>query len=236
MGSRGFSATAIARELDLPRSTVHDWLSGRLPTRRTPEAGSCEVCNGEAHKFDDLPPSYVYLLGLYLGDGCISAHPRGVFRLRLSLDPAYPRIVEEAKAAMREVVPASKATSWLSPSRAIEAYSYSRSWVCLFPQHGPGKKHLRRIGLACWQTDLANRVPELLLRGLIHSDGCRFMNTGRAWRHPRYVFTNLSGDIRSIFTWACDLLSLRWTVSGSKVYVSRVADVARMDTFIGPKA
>jgi hypothetical protein len=28
------------------------------------------------HRFDELPPAYVYLLGLYLGDGCISGHPR----------------------------------------------------------------------------------------------------------------------------------------------------------------
>ena len=62
------------------------------------------------------------------------------------------------------------------------------------------------------------------------------MNTGRAWRHPRYVFVNLSLDIRRIFTDACDLLGLRWTTSGSKVYVSRKADVATMDRFIGPKA
>jgi hypothetical protein len=28
---------------------------------------------------------------MYLGDGCLSAHPRGVFKLRISLDARYPR-------------------------------------------------------------------------------------------------------------------------------------------------
>jgi hypothetical protein len=79
------------------------------------------------------------------------------------------------------------------------------------------------------------KSPEPLLRGLVHSDGCRFMNTGRAWRHPRYSFFNLSADIRAIFCWGCDLLGLRWTTAGHTVYVSRKADVARMDEFIGPK-
>jgi hypothetical protein len=77
-------------------------------------------------------------------------------------------------------------------------------------------------------------VSPFLLRGLIHSDGCRFVNTGRQWRHPRYAFSNLS-DIRLIFTNACDRLGLRWTTSGRIVYVSRKDDVASMDQFIGPK-
>jgi hypothetical protein len=78
-------------------------------------------------------------------------------------------------------------------------------------------------------------VSPFLLRGLIHSDGCRFVNTGRQWRHPRYAFSNLSPDIRLIFTNACDRLGLRWTTSGRIVYVSRKDDVASMDQFIGPK-
>ena len=63
------------------------------------------------------------------------------------------------------------------------------------------------------------------------------MNTGRGgWRNPRYAFSNLSLDIRRIFTDTCDLLGLHWTTSSRTVYVSRKADVARMDRFIGPKA
>jgi hypothetical protein len=75
------------------------------------------------------------------------------------------------------------------------------------------------------------------LRGLIHSDGCRFINTGSGgWRHPRYSFTNYSDDIRGIFTDACDLMGIRWTTAPNVVYVSRKADVALLDTFIGPKS
>ena len=76
----------------------------------------------------------------------------------------------------------------------------------------------------------------MLLRGLIHSDGCRFINTGRAWRCPRYTFSNVSDDIRRIFCDACDLMGLRWTASGERtIYVSRKADVALLDEFVGPK-
>jgi hypothetical protein len=73
-------------------------------------------------------------------------------------------------------------------------------------------------------------VPRLLLRGLIHSDGRRFVNTGRdGWRAPRYAFSSLSPDIRAIFTDACVQLGVRPTTSGSTVYVSRKDDVEMLD-------
>lgn len=59
---------------------------------------------------------------------------------------------------------------------------------------------------------------------------------GTKWSCPRYAFSNCSADIQRIFCDACDLLGVRYTfASGRTVYVSRKADVARLDTFIGPK-
>lgn len=40
---------------------------------RTGEGGlasCCETCGAPTHRLAELPRSYVYLLGLYLGDGC----------------------------------------------------------------------------------------------------------------------------------------------------------------------
>lgn len=176
------------------------------------------------------------MLGLYLGDGCLSLHRRSVYKLRLTLDAAYPSIVSEAAGAMRAVMPVSSVGRYARPYGDIEVYAYSKGWPCLFPQHGPGPKHGRPIALGSWQEEIVRRAPHLLLRGLIHSDGCRFFNTGRGgWRHPRYAFRNRSEGVRRIFCDACDLLGLRWTLSGEVVYVSRRDDVARLDEFIGPK-
>jgi hypothetical protein len=36
-------------------------------------------------------------------------------------------------------------------SRALDVSSYWKHWPCLFPQHGPGRKHERRIALVPWQ-------------------------------------------------------------------------------------
>jgi hypothetical protein len=233
--SRGMTARAIGDRLRIPRGTVSDWINGRIPRALGRLGGTCESCGGSRHRFSELPRTYVYLLGLYLGDGCISTHPRGVYRLRLSLDAAYPKIIDEAAQAMRNVSPSNRVSRIERPGW-VELSSYSKGWPCVFPQHGPGKKHSRLIELSDCQKDLVRGAPDLLVRGLIHSDGCRFMNTGKGWSYPRYSFTNLSEDLRKIFTHACDLVGLRWTPAGRVVYMSRKADVDLLDDFVGPKA
>lgn len=146
-------------------------------------------------------------------------------------------------ASLRAVVPGNRVHALLTPSNCYSVSAYSRSWPCLFPQHGPGPKHTRPIFLAEWQQELAKRWPEQIAKGLIQSDGCRVINTGRGgWRQPRYAFTNVSTDITSIFCSACDCLGLRWTASfptnaaaAVSIYVSRKDDVARLDEFVGAK-
>lgn len=208
MQARGLSASAISRDLGVPRSTVRDWLVGRVPTASQSGDLNCTACGSRPHEVATLPASYSYLLGVYLGDGYIAPHSRGVYRLRLTLDAAYPGIIQEAAEAVADVLPTNKVAKLARPDHSVEVSSYSKSWPCLFPQHGPGKKHLRPIHLTGWQEELVRRTPQFLIRGLIHSDGCRFMNTGREWRHPRYSFKNFSSDIRRIFTDACDQLGL----------------------------
>jgi hypothetical protein len=243
---QGLNHCEISRQTGIARPTIRDWAAGKLPHSfehkpvlygRPMGLGACPRCGAEAHRFDELSSAYVYLLGLYLGDGCISSHARSVFRLRISLDQKYPGIIDECEAAMRAVRPYNVPGWRRTPYNCFEVFSYSKSWPCLFPQHGPGKKHTRPIVLAKWQREFTALVPGLLLRGLIHSDGCRFTNTGRGgWTCPRYSFCNYSADIHRIFRDACELLDLHWTQAGEHTtYVSRKADVAKLDRFVGPK-
>lgn len=248
----GLGARRVARLLGVSVGAVRDWHAGRVPRHSHqslaagPGRGACEECGHDEHRFGALPRDYVYLLGLYLGDGTISPHRRGVHRLRIFLDRKYPAIIDECAEAMATTMRASRVDRLLTPSNCYQVSSYSRSWPCLFPQHGPGMKHARRIWLVEWQRRLAQRWPEALLRGMIQSDGCRFQNnrgSSCTWSAPRYAFTNRSTDITSIFCTACDLLGLRWTAAfpsderaAVSIYVSRKAEVARMDEFIGPKA
>ena len=227
---QGLGARRVARRLGLPVSTVRDWNAGKAPRPRAPfDAG-------------ELGASYAYLLGLYLGDGTISAHPRGVYRLRVSLDRKYPAIVEECAASMRATLPRSRTHVLLTASNCCVVSAYSKSLPSMFPQHGPGAKHTRPIFLSDWQRELGETWPNALIKGLIHSDGCRFASAGRDRGNPRYSFTNRSTDIASIFCSACDCLGLHWTAafpaSGTEaitIYVSRKIDVAKLDGFVGPK-
>lgn len=201
-----------------------------------PSWSPCPRCEMEA-ELDDA--AYVYLLGLYLGDGCISRQKRNVWRLRIFQTAKYADHVEECAIAMHAVLP----SRVLKQQRGgcTEISSYSRHWPCLFPQVGAGPKHLRPIVLAPWQQWHVERYPKLLLRGLIQSDGCRDLNfatsKGRRYEYWRYSFSNASDDIRTIFTAACDRLGVHWTQPSARVIsIARRDDVAFLDTFIGPKS
>ena len=122
-----------------------------------------------------------------------------------------------------------------------EVSSYWKHWPCVFPQTGPGRKHLRRIRLEGWQWSLVDHHPRELVKGLIHSDGCRTMNrlrsrSGKAYEYPRYFFSNRSADIRAIFIRACESIGVecrpnrRYSIS-----VARSGSVGILDGFIGPK-
>jgi hypothetical protein len=191
---------------------------------------------------DRLPSAYSCLLGLYLGDGHIVHHRRKVYRLTIALDARYPSIVSECRSAIQRLMPAGRVgLQYRYGGTCVWVTNSSKQWPCLFPQHGSGKEHERSIELADWQRRLVARHPELLLRGLIHSDGCRFTNTVRhgpkAYRYPRYNFTNRSADIRQIFCDTCDSLEIEWRVMNAwNISVARRASVARLDEFVGPKA
>jgi hypothetical protein len=178
---------------------------------------------------------------MYLGDGMISTHPRGVYRLRIFLDRAYPVIVAECAAAMSIVMPASRASVYRHPhDRVEEVNSFSQHWLHLFPQHSAGMKHERKIVLEAWQERIVDRHPGRLLRGLIHSDGCRVTNTIRhqkkTYSYPCYFFSNRSLDIQRIFCAACDRLEIAWRQDGPwNISVARREAVALMDRHIGPK-
>jgi hypothetical protein len=141
-----------------------------------------------------LPP------GSHLRDGCISKHSRA-YRLRIVLDARYPSIIYQAMqavAAMR--VPTPGRANLIDRGGCVEISAYWRHWPCVFPQHGSGRKHSRPILLEPWQRTIGAAHAPMLLRGLIHSDGCRVTNRvwGGKYCYPRYFFTNRSGDILEI--------------------------------------
>lgn len=105
--SIGHADHKIVRLTGIPRRTISGWRRG--------ESRGCDrdECSGgltPRHDFSKLDSkAYAYLLGLYLGDGCISAGRRGVWCLRVTLDAAYPGIIHECAVALEAIFPAKTA-------------------------------------------------------------------------------------------------------------------------------
>ncbi|MFG1908226.1 transcriptional regulator [Kribbella sp. NPDC048928] len=184
--------------------------------------------------------AYALLLGWYLGDGHIAQARRGVFTLQIANDERYPDLNREIFETIKLVKP----TASPCPRRGVGVVRTEarwKHWPCLFPQHGSGRKHLRKIELAEWQREIVAKYPEQLLRGLFHSDGCRFVNwaskpDGRRYYYVRYMFSNESADIRKILTDALDLLGIAWRQPRrNAIAVSRREGVAALDGFVGAK-
>ena len=230
------SDVEVARRTGIPRRTVRDWRSGRIPGRL--EIGSlsraCPICIPGSQAVPER--DYAYALGLYLGDGCVSAMDRS-YRLRIFLDAAYPNIVAECRRALESLRPDNRVWIGRSKTCRLNVVSvFSNHWPCLLPQMGPGRKHSRPIRLEPWQEEVVGRERRALIRGLLHSDGCRVVANDRGVMSVRYHFSNKSEDIKRIFCENLDALGIHWTrPCNRQIAVYRKACTALLDEFVGPK-
>lgn len=233
----GFSDYAIANLTGIPRPTVRHWRQRELP----PGTRSWHVSWQVPDRF-----AYAYLLGCYLGDGTITHRSRNAWEIRLACDQQYPDIMDEIRAATTLTFPGARPTSFRISTGGSHVVRISHPGVGrAFPQHGPGPKHLRSIALAAWQRDITHAEPEAIIRGLIHSDGCRAVNrfnttlpSGRVatYEYVRYFFSNLSSDIRKIFIEHCELLGVRVTQSNPRnLSIAHRDSVALLEQIVGPK-
>jgi hypothetical protein len=182
---------------------------------------------------------------MYLGDGYLAFTGRS-WQLVVSLDGAYPGVIDECATAIRASLPGVSAhVRTVRGTNTVRIDSGSKRWPALFPQHGPGRKHERPIVLAAWQLTIVSKHTGSFVRGLIHSDGCRSINRFRTrlpsgriaeYAYPRYFFTNASAYIRTLFCDACDRFGIRWTQSSARnISVAHRPSVALLDTIVGPK-
>jgi hypothetical protein len=243
----GIPKKRIGIILGIPRPTVRDCIEryGSLEgleaqkdraTKSTPDHDLARLQNAENI---EVQKAYSYLLGIYLGDGCIVVN-RKVYRLRVTLDDRYPNIIATCAQAIQTVLP-NNTIGFVQNVGCKDVSCHYKHWPALLPQHGAGAKHNREIRLEEWQQKIVDTYPLEFFRGLYHSDGSRFSNIVNGKDYPRYQFSNSSEDIRNLFSYACDLLGLKWTTNSGKkiackeIFISKRPDVEYLDTLIGPK-
>ena len=200
----------------------------------------CPRCDGAALD----AAAYAELFGWYLGDGWLENHRKsGVYALHIYTDERYTSLTARILDLMRAVKPASRPHTRRVTGCVIHTVSW-RHWVCLLPQHGPGRKHERTLVLEPWQQEIVDAYPAAFLRGLFHSDGCRLTNWAtrsvdgqtKRYEYGRWQFVNHSTDLQRFCTDALDRLGIPWRQSSWKtISVSRRDAVARLDAVIGPK-
>jgi hypothetical protein len=234
----GIDDCEISRRMGIPRATIRDW---RRPSyvKRTPTA-TCPRCWRTAKPMWFTAEDYSELLGLYLGDGCISSHPRTA-RLRIALDSKYGGIIRDARKLLERCFPHNRIDPVLAHGGTCTHLSlYSTHLPCLFPQHGKGPKHQRPIVLEHWQRSLLDRAPWAFLRGCIRSDGCVFINRTGPYSYLSYDFCNMSREIVELFTGTCDTVGVRYRATKSpgaawRVRINRRASVALLLENVGLK-
>jgi len=192
--------------------------------------------------------SYSYILGFYLGDGCLGQTKKTSRSKTLFLAN------QASFVNMNKYI--TDSLQLLFPNKKIKHY-YRKGQDCvnikvnaisleeLFP-HGQGTKHTRKIELKEWQEEICKQYPKEFIKGLMESDGCRFKPV-KKYKYFIYQFTNASKDIHNILQKFCDLIQLSYTFRKKEfktqkratIYLtcfSKKETVLILDNFIGIKS
>ena len=93
----GESLSSVSRRFGVSRATLRDWRDRPVPGY---DPTACRRCTS-----GKLASEYAHLLGLYLGDGCLSEGKKQVYALRIACDDRFPRLIDEAEATILAVHP-----------------------------------------------------------------------------------------------------------------------------------
>ncbi len=239
----------IAKNLGIPRPTVRDCIQkfGSLENfnqylAKREELGLDNPVNNALQNLE-WRKAYAYLLGLYLGDGCIDLmkNKKRVYRLRITQDKHYTGLISACEQAMNIVLPKNH-VFFASKQGCVDIIILSIHLVQMFPQHGRGAKHARRLTFEDWQWTIIDEFPLEVFRGLYHADGSRAQNIVKGTNYVRYIFTNKSVDLIELFKYVCDKIEVHWTTKKAhykhksyNVYISRREDIAYLDNVVGAK-
>lgn len=151
---------------------------------------------------------YYYILGLYLGDGCINAVSR-TYALKICCSRTQDKVMNDCINAMKYILP-NKISIVYTKAEMNIIQIHSKLIPYIFPQIGPGKKYSRDVSLCDWQ--LKYIVWESVLIGLFHSDGSIYKDG----KYVRFTFVNVSIDICEIMKRCLEHVNIHYTTYISK--------------------
>lgn len=99
----GMSLNSVSKQTGIARATIRSWTVRVEPLPHIRPATCCRCADAPALPADQA--AYVYLLGLYLGDGCLSPARKGVYVLRIACADAWPGLIDACADAMGKVLP-----------------------------------------------------------------------------------------------------------------------------------
>ncbi len=198
LAEEGMNKSDISRRLNIPRGTLKHWLNPRPRKTNIPRNSYSPIIDFDHYlNSSEKRAAYSFTLAVYLCDGCISEYK--TFRapsMRLTNDSKYPKNTEEWIQKLKTVLPNNSVSMFKKKcSNCYVVSTYSKKLIDLFPQHGSGRKHNRKLLFADWQIKIIREFPEEFIRGCIQSDGCIYFQKVSGKVYKRYSFCNMSEDI-----------------------------------------
>jgi hypothetical protein len=126
LSQQGLIDRVVAQRVGVSLGAVQKWRTGIRRAPGSEHKAGCPRCDGGP--LDE--PAYSYLLGLYLGDGCISrgsTRTKDVWKLSIACADAWPGLIQECERAIRAERPDNKVLM-VQRIGCTEVKSYSRHW------------------------------------------------------------------------------------------------------------
>lgn len=193
--SFGYKIVEVSKLTGINRSTLSNWIvrNGRIKKQIDTDIPLNYLMSFKDGFTEQDKKDYSYLLGLYLGDGCIYKLKR-TEKITITLDKKYEKLNEYTINIFSRFFNKDSYIfdrSLHNRGNAIDVIHHSSHLSLIFPQHGIGKKHNRDVSLKSWQESIIDDIS--LVKGLIMSDGTYYLDNQTNIK--KYSFSNKSKDI-----------------------------------------
>lgn len=193
-----YNISELSRVYSIPRATILYWLkSNILNNFQIKEEINQSTIDSIYEHISLNKKEYSFILGLYLGDGCITENGRNntSYKLRIAQDNKYPKVINIIQSQLSEFF--GKECKLVDCKGCTHITIYDKYLPHYFPQHGKGFKHDRNVKLTQFQIE--NIDHRELMKGLWLSDGSFYLAKNGKYEYERYNFTNKSLDIIELF-------------------------------------